>query len=182
VIVIIMGVTGAGKTTIGSLLAQRLGWQFADADDFHPPANIEKMRQGVPLTDADRTPWLTALRGVILRWTTEKRNFVLACSALKRGYRTVLLTGAEVKFVYLKGSSELLNERLMHRHGHFATNQILASQFASLEEPTEEAALIVDVKKSPQEIVIEILERLQFPADGSLVADGHTGPAPTAPA
>jgi gluconokinase len=157
-VVIAMGVTGAGKTTIGRLLAEQLGWQFADADDFHPAANVEKMRHGIPLTDDDRRPWLERLRSEIERWIAANRNIVLACSALKRSYRDELAAGPQVKFVYLKGSARLIAERLRARHGHFAGEAILAGQFADLEEP--EDAIAVDISPSPQEIVREIRARL----------------------
>src|SRR4029077_13571152 len=114
-----MGVTGAGKTTVGNLLAQQLGWEFADADRFHSPANVERIRLGIPLDDADRAPWLSALRQAMERWVTEHRNVVLACSALKESYRDQLALGSEVKFVYLKGSYDLIYQRLRQRHGHF---------------------------------------------------------------
>ena len=149
-----MGPTGAGKTTIGSLLASQLGWEFVDGDRFHPPANVGKMKRGIPLNDADREPWLGAIREAMLRWITEKRNIVLACSALKRAYRHRLAAGPEVKLVYLKGSYDLLRERLRRRYGHFANEAILAGQFADLEEP--EDAVTVDVSSSPEEIVAQI--------------------------
>jgi gluconokinase len=157
-IVIVMGVTGSGKTTVGRLLAEQLGWQFADADDFHPQSNVEKMRRGTPLTDDDRQPWLERLRAAIDSWIVEGRNAVLACSALKRSYRQELEAGPEVRFVYLKGSAQLIAERVRARHGHFAGEQILAGQFADLEEP--EDAVIVDIAATPQEIVVEIRGKL----------------------
>lgn len=157
-IVVVTGVTGSGKTTVGSLLAKRLGWEFADADDFHSAANKEKIRHGIPLTDADRMPWLAALHDKITQWMTEKRNVVLACSALKQSYREMLWHGPEVKFVYLKGSHELIYQRLRARKGHFADEHILASQFADLEEPTD--AIIVDITPPPEQIVKEICRRL----------------------
>jgi gluconokinase len=157
-IVIVMGVVGAGKTTIGRLLAEQLGWQFADADDFHPPSNVEKIRHGVALTDADRQPWLESLRAAIERWISEKSNVVLACSALKRTYRRELEAGTEVRFVYLKGSADLIADRLRSRQGHFAGEQILASQFADLEEP--EAAVTVEIASTPEQIVAEIRQKL----------------------
>jgi gluconokinase len=157
-IVIIMGVVGSGKTTIGQLLAQELGWEFADADDFHPPSNVEKIRQGIPLEDADREPWLDRLRQAIVEWIAQGRNVVLACSALKRSYRRKLEAGPEVRFVYLKGSAALITERLRSRHGHFADAKILASQLADLEEP--EGALTVDIAATPPEIVATIRKRL----------------------
>src|SRR5262249_50626217 len=119
-IVVIMGVTGSGKTTVGSLLAKQLDWGFADADEFHPPANIEKMRQGIGLTDADRVPWLKAIHEAMLQWQAERKNFVLACSALKESYREVLREKVAPKFVYLRGSAALIQSRLTHRSGHYA--------------------------------------------------------------
>jgi len=153
-----MGVVGAGKTTIGMLLAQKLGWEFADADDFHPKQNIEKISQGIPLTDSDRAPWLAALHQAIERWNAEGRNVVLACSALKQSYRNELRVGP-VRFVYLKGDYDLLSRRLGSRHGHFATESILKSQLADLEEPEE--AITVTVDKSSDEIVSEIIRKLK---------------------
>jgi gluconokinase len=157
-IVIVMGVVGAGKTTVGSLLAEQLGWEFADADDFHPSSNVEKIRHGIALSDADRRPWLETLREAIARWSAEGHNVVLACSALKRSYRRELEVGPQVRFVYLKGSSDLIAERLRERQGHFAGQQILASQFADLEEP--ETAVTAEIAATPQQIVAEIREKL----------------------
>ena len=157
-IVIVMGVTGAGKTTIGRLLAEQSGWEFADADDFHPQSNVEKIRRGVSLTDDDRKPWLAALRAAIEHWIAEKRDVVLACSALKRTYRQELEAGPEVRFVYLKGSPELIASRLCSRQGHFAGEQILAGQFADLEEP--DGAVTVDIASTPPQIVVEIRRKL----------------------
>jgi gluconokinase len=157
-IVIVMGVVGSGKTTIGRLLAQQMGWEFADADDFHPASNVEKIRSGIPLTDADRAPWLDSLRSTISQWVVARRNVVLACSALKRSYRENLEAGPEVRFVYLKGSPALIADRLRLRQGHFANEQILASQFADLEEP--EDAITVSISPEPQKIVSEIRKRL----------------------
>jgi gluconokinase len=159
-IVIVMGTTGSGKTTIGSLLAKRLGWEFEDADGFHPPSNVEKMKHGVPLTDADREPWLKALHDKIVEWTAEKRSVVLACSALKQSYRDELRASSDVKFVYLKGSYQLFSERVLARKGHFAKQDLLASQFATLEEPTD--AIIVDAAPSPEQIVSEVRRKLGF--------------------
>lgn len=153
-----MGVVGAGKTTVGSLLAQKLGWQFADADDFHPAANVEKIRQGIALDDSDRAPWLAALRDAILRWNVERRNAVLACSALKHKYREELRVDG-VRFVYLKGDYELIQHRLRARHGHFASHSILKSQFEDLERP--EDAITVEVDKTPDAIVSEIIDKLK---------------------
>jgi gluconokinase len=155
-----MGVVGSGKTTIGQLLAQRLGWQFADADDFHPPANIDKIHRGVPLDDCDRAPWLSALHKAIEQWNETQRNVVLACSALKRSYREQLRAGP-VQFVYLKGSYELILSRLRSRHGHFASESILASQFADLQEPDD--AITVAVDQTPEAIAAEIRAQLKPP-------------------
>src|SRR5260370_11840429 len=153
-----MGTTGAGKTTIGALLAAQLTWQFADADTFHPRANIDKMSHGIPLNDADRAPWLEAMRKAILEWIAVGKNVVLACSALKRDYRNKLRPSPEVKIIYLKETYALFAERIRHRHGHFAGEQILAGQFADLEEPDD--AITIDASKTPDEIVAEIRKRL----------------------
>ena len=159
-IVIVMGVTGAGKTTVGKLLALQLGWKFADADSFHSAANKEKMSQGIALDDADRAPWLASMRAAILQWSGERQNVVLACSALKRDYRQTLDIGSEVKFVYLKGNYEVIYERLLSRHGHFATETILRSQFEALEEPS--GAVVVDLRKTPEQLVTEIRAKLNL--------------------
>jgi gluconokinase len=159
-IVIVMGTTGSGKTTIGSLLAKRMGWEFVDADDFHPPPNVEKMKHGIPLTDADREPWLKALHDRIVEWIAEKRSAVLACSALKQSYRDELGVSSDVRFVYLKGSYQLFSERVLARRGHFAKQDLLASQFATLEEPTD--AITVDATPPPEQIVSELRRQLGF--------------------
>ncbi len=153
-----MGPAGAGKTTIGELLASQLGWSFVDGDTFHSPANIEKMSRGVPLEDSDRIPWLNSIREAMLRWDAPRQNIVLTCSALKRSYRDLLQINSNVKLVYLKGTYDLLRERLRSRKGHYATEQLLASQFADLEEP--EDAITIDVARPPEEIVAEIRKLL----------------------
>ena len=153
-----MGVVGAGKTTVGNLLAQRLSWRFADADDFHPAANVEKIRRGIPLDDSDRAPWLAALRDAILRWNAEGQNAVLACSALKRKYRDELSADG-VRYVYLKGDYDLIEQRLQARRGHFASDSILKSQFEDLEQPDD--AITVDIDKKPEAIVSEIIDKLK---------------------
>jgi gluconokinase len=159
-IVIIMGVTGAGKTTIGSLLAQQLGWKFADADDFHSHANKEKMAKGIGLTDADRGPWLRAIHDAMAKWESDGQSAVIACSALKHSYRKILREGIQVQFVYLQGSAELILERLKLRKGHYATGELVASQFAALEEPRD--AYLVDIGPDPETIVKEIRARLKL--------------------
>ena len=164
-VLILMGVAGAGKTTVGTLLAHKLGWQFADADDFHPRDSIEKISRGIPLNDSDRAPWLAAMRSAILQWSAAGENVVLACSALKRGYRDELRAGP-VRFVCLKGSYALLLERLRLRHGHFADEKILASQLATLEQPgnDEQDAISVAIEETPQAIVSKIIANLKLPS------------------
>jgi len=154
VVIVLMGVSGAGKTTVGRLLASQLKWEFADADDYHPAANVEKMRAGIPLTDADRTPWLETLHALIAAWIATGTNAALACSALKHAYRERLRVAPQVQIVYLKGTPKLLQQRLHSRQDHFMTEQMLDSQLAALEEP--EHAVAVDVDRSPAEIVTEI--------------------------
>jgi gluconokinase len=163
-----MGVAGAGKTTVGALLAQKLGWHFADADDFHPPENKEKISRGIALSDADRAPWLAAMRGAILQWNAAGTNVVLACSALKRSYRDELRVGA-VRFVYLKGDSALLLDRLRSRHGHFADEKILASQLETLEAPSGDetgdprlSTITIAIDRGPEEIVAAIIAKLNL--------------------
>src|SRR5258708_2774069 len=156
-VLILMGVVAAGKTTVGTLLAQKLGWQFADADDFHPAENIEKISHGIALDDSDRAPWLAAMHNAIQQWDAEGKNVILACSALKHSYRNELRAG-NVRFVYLKGSYDLILNRLRARRGHFASESILQSQFADLEEP--EDAITVEIDKTPDAIVSEIVEEL----------------------
>jgi gluconokinase len=154
-IILIMGVSGSGKTTIGQHLASTLHWQFKDADDFHPPENIEKMAQGIPLTDGDRTPWLLALQHAIQIWIQTNSNVILACSALKSSYRQILYQPSDpVQIVYLKGSFKLIQQRLNQRHGHYMKADLLESQFKALEEP--EKALIVDIDQPPDTIAEQI--------------------------
>jgi len=153
-----MGPAGSGKTTVGELLAVQLKWEFADADNFHSPANIQKMAHGIPLHDEDRIPWLHSLRDAIQQWDAQNKNVVLACSALKRSYRELLQINSNVKLVYLKGSYELFRERLRSRKGHYAGEQILAGQFADLEEPTD--AITIDAAQSPEQIVAETRKQL----------------------
>lgn len=157
-ILIVMGVVGAGKTTVGSLLANQLGWAFADADNYHSAGNKSKIHQGTPLTDADRAPWLRRLHQEIMDWIASGKNVVLSCSALKRSYRDGLKVGPEVRFVYLKGDAALIDSRLRTRKGHFADDKILASQLSDLEEPEDAVAVSIDA--SPAEIVENIRRQL----------------------
>lgn len=159
-VIVLMGVSGAGKTTVGRLLASQLGWDFADGDDYHSAANVEKMRNGIPLTDADRAPWLATLRGLIMSWIETGKQVVLACSALKGAYREELLVASEVHLVYLRASPGLLHERLRERQGHFMTEKMLGSQLETLEGP--ECAVVIGVDKSPSEIAAEIRKRLRL--------------------
>jgi gluconokinase len=157
-IVVLMGVTGSGKTTVGRMLAAELGWNYYDADDFHSPANIEKMKRGIPLDDADRKPWLEALRDLIRNRLERSENCVLASSALKRSYRDYLLVDEQVRLIYLRGSYELIKKRLSERRGHYMNPQLLDSQFETLEEP--EGHLTIDVSLPSAEIVKSIRDQL----------------------
>ncbi len=158
-VIIVMGVSGSGKTTIGQALASTLGWGFNDADDFHSAANVQKMKKGLPLTDADRQPWLRNLRTAIEKWTRDGPGHVLACSALKAAYRDILgRNDPEVKFVYLQGSFDLISQRLKERKSHFFNPALLLSQFEALETP--ENALVIDASREPQEIVQAVVQQI----------------------
>jgi len=159
-IILVMGTTGSGKSTVGEMLAQRLGWLFLDGDDFHSAANKEKMHRGIPLGDADRAPWLAAIHDELLRQNQQGHHAVLACSALKQEYRDELGVGLEMRVVYLKGSEAVLRAHIEGRHGHFAGESLLASQLATLEEPVD--ALVEDVSRTPEEIVAEVRARLNL--------------------
>ena len=160
-IVIIFGVSGSRKTTLGKLLGDELGWRFYEADDFHSGANIDKMKRGVPLTDGDRQPWLERLRELIMRAIAAGENAVLACSALKRAYRDRLRTNEEVKFVFLHGDHALIEKQMGQRRGHFMDPELLRSQFADLEEPqSDEHVLTIELGRIPQELVEEIKAKL----------------------
>ena len=150
-VVVLMGVTGSGKSTIGRLLSQQLGWKYYDADDFHPSANVEKMRSGIPLNDDDRKPWLETLRDLISQCLERGENAVLACSALKESYREFLVLNERVRLIYLKGNRELLKERLAARRGHYMNPALLDSQLETLEEP--KGGYKIDISLSPAEIV-----------------------------
>jgi len=159
-----MGVSASGKTTVGKLLAEGLGWQFYDADDFHPPANVNKMRSGIPLTDEDRAPWLQALASLIEQSLASSRSIVLACSALKAVYRDRLRAPARsdekaVQIVYLKIPISVAAERSVQRRDHFMPAALVESQFATLEEPSD--AIVIDATLAPEEIVAEIRKAIE---------------------
>jgi gluconokinase len=157
-IVLVMGVTGSGKTTVGKLLAQRMGWNFLDADDFHSSANREKMHRGIPLDDADRTPWLNSIHDELANRNRSGQDIVLACSALKQEYRDILGAGLNWKIVYLHGSIAQLHRNLVARKNHFAGENLIPSQLGTLEEPS--GAIVEDIASTPEEIVEDICVHL----------------------
>jgi gluconokinase len=155
--VILMGVAGSGKTAVGKGIAARLNWLFLDADDFHPAANIEKMKHGIPLNDQDRIPWLRALRNELRRLLAEGRSVILACSALKESYRKLLSDDvAPMSFVLLDVDQETIRERLRHRSAHFFPKELMNSQFAALEKPKD--AIIIDARKSLDEVTDRVVQ------------------------
>ena len=157
-VIILMGVTASGKTTVGRRLATLLGYQFYDADDFHPRANIDKMRRGIPLNDAERLPWLETLRDLVCHCIAEDTDAVLACSALKEVYRQYLLVDPQVTLVYLKADQDLIRQRLLQRQGHFMNPELLENQFATLEEPRQ--GIWIDASLAPEDIVNAIRHQL----------------------
>jgi gluconokinase len=170
-VLVVMGVSGSGKTTVAAMLAGRLGWPFEDADDLHPASNVEKMHAGVPLTDEDRWPWLRA----VAAWIDDQRaaggNGVVACSALRKAYRDVIVAGrSDVRLVYLRGEKPLVLRRQAARQGHFMPSSLVDSQFAALEEPGgDEAPIVVSIDKRPGAIVDAVVEALDAavpPPDG----------------
>ena len=169
-VLVVMGVSGCGKSTVAALLAGRLGWDLQEGDDLHPPANVEKMRAGQPLTDDDRWPWLDDVAAWIHARTSTGRSGVITCSSLRRVYRDRLRGGGpapEVVFVYVRGSRELIADRLAARTGHYMPAGLLDSQFAALEEPgTDENVEAVDAGGTPAAIVDEVLTRLHLPRTG----------------
>jgi gluconokinase len=181
VIVIVMGVSGCGKTTVGRLLAARMGWEFLDADGFHPPANVEKMRAGTPLGDADRVAWLAALRKAISDRLAAERSAVLACSALREGYRRELRRpGEPIHYVYLKGDFATIHRRLAAgREGHYMPLSLLGSQFETLEEPAD--AIVVSVELSPEQAVEQIVRALDRAAPVPTNAGQATSSRPDGP-
>lgn len=174
-VVIVMGVSGCGKSTVGALLALRLRWEFEDADWFHLASNIDKMHSGIPLTDEDRRPWLDAIAAWIDQSRRSGGRGVVACSALKRRYRNVLIGDrADVRLVYLKGNETLIARRIATRHEHFMPPSLLHSQFDALEEPgPDENPIVVSIEPRPREIVTQILSALNM-------IEGAQPPAQTA--
>ena len=160
-IVVLFGVAGSGKTTISRLLAQELGWKFYEADELHPRSNVKKMRQGIPLTDMDRWPWLERLRELLGESIARKENVILACSALKEKYREYLQISDEIKWVYLKGKYRLIADRLQLRRDHFMNPILLRSQFEILEEPKGDV-VIVDIDATPTKLAQTIRKELQI--------------------
>jgi gluconokinase len=165
-VIVVMGVSGSGKTDVGRALAGRLGWVFEDADNWHPASNIGKMQSGVALTDADREPWLRSLSNAGRNWIADKRDVVLACSALRKWHRNLLRDGVpdpkSIRFVFLKGTFAEINRRLRLRVGHFMPESLLESQFATLQEPDASEALVVDVSQSIASVVDSIIADLQL--------------------
>lgn len=158
-IVVVMGVAGSGKTTVGTMLADAMHCAFLEGDSLHSAANVEKMSRGIPLTDADRAPWLGAIHARLLDAFTRGECLVVGCSALKQSYRTLLADGIPITWIYLKGSAALIRSRLQHRTEHYMKANMLASQFEALEEPSD--ALVVDVSQPPAAIVEQILAALR---------------------
>ena len=172
VVVVVMGVSGSGKSTIGSLLASCLRWEFEDADWLHPAANVDKMHNGIPLTDEDRLPWLEAVATWIDHCRRSSAHGVISCSALKRCYRDMLIGDrADVRLVYLKGDETLIARRIATRHEHFMSRSLLHSQYEALEEPgPDENPIVVSIEPRPHEIVAQILSALNM-VDGAQVPE-----------
>jgi gluconokinase len=160
-IIVVMGVSGSGKTTIGKMLADAIRCSFLEGDSLHSKENVEKMSHGIPLTDSDRAPWLTAIRTHILKFFKRGQDLVVACSALEQQYREVLADGIPITWVYVKGSEELIRSRMKHRTGHFMKANMLPSQFDALEELSD--AVVVDISRPPSAIVAQILAQLLRP-------------------
>jgi gluconokinase len=160
---IFMGVSGSGKSTIAALVAQHLGWPMIEGDDLHPPANIAKMTQGIPLNDDDRRPWLEAIAAHIDTWRQAGSQGVITCSSLRHAYRDILRAGHDdIRFVFLKGSYELLLGRMQHRQRHFMPASLLQSQFATLEEPGSDEAITVSIDQPVEGIVADTLAQLHL--------------------
>ncbi len=163
-VIVVMGVASSGKTSLGERLAEKLGWPFRDADSFHPPANVAKMSGGIPLTDEDRKPWLAAIAAWIDDLRASGGNGIVTCSALKKAYREVIVGARpDVALVYLRGSRELIGQRMAARQHHFMPPALLDSQFATLEEPgADENPLVVQVEASKEAIVEQVVRELQL--------------------
>lgn len=159
-VLIIMGVAGSGKTSVGKLLSEKLDWQYFEGDAYHPKENVEKMSNGIPLNDKDRMPWLLKLRSIIEDSLAKGTNIILTCSALKESYRKILKVSDEVRFIYLKGGYELIEDRMMKRNDHFMKPGMLKSQFEALEEPKD--ALAIDIDNSCENIIDVILKNLKL--------------------
>ena len=157
---VVMGVSGCGKSTVGKLIAERLGARYAEGDSFHPPGNVEKMRSGQPLDDVDRLPWLEAMASAIRDWNAKGETVVLACSALKRRYRDVLRSGGDLRFIHLAGDKALIASRLAARKGHYMPPTLLDSQFAALEPPGDDEAITVAIDGPAETIAARALDRL----------------------
>jgi gluconokinase len=153
-VILLMGVSGSGKTTIGQMLSAQLNWPFVDGDSLHSAANVAKMAAGIPLTDDDRAPWLQSIHDVMEGWRTQQKNGIIASSALKEKYRHILITSPEIKLVYLRGTYDLIYSRMQHRPGHYMKPEMLQSQFAALEEPND--AITVEISAPVEEIIATI--------------------------
>ena len=160
-VIVVMGVSGSGKTTVGYMLAEAIRCSFLEGDSLHSKENVEKMTHGIPLTDADRAPWLTAIHTHILEFFHRQESLVVACSALEQQYRDVLADGVSLTWVYLKGSAEIIRSRMKQRRKHFIKADMLPSQFEALEEPSD--AIVVDISLSPSAIVEQVLTHLPRP-------------------
>jgi gluconokinase len=177
VIILVMGVSGSGKSTVGGLIAERLGWPLIDADRFHSPENIRRMSAGIPLTDADRLPWLRAVRSELDRLAAAGTSVVLACSALKRSYRAILSDdlSTEFRIVFLRGDRDTIRVRMGSRE-HFMKPHMLASQFADLEEPAEDEAVILDIHDAPHDLAARAIRLLGLcPGDQSACSPASRG-------
>ena len=159
-VILVMGVAGSGKTTVGTLLAKKLGWSFLDADDFHSAANREKMHRGIPLSDEERLPWLIAIHEELVRRSTHGENGVLACSALRQSYRDILCKDLQLTVVFLRATSEQLHRNFAARAHHFVGENLVPSQLATLEVPTD--AVVEDIAQSPAEIVADVCAQLRL--------------------
>ena len=165
-VLVVMGVAGSGKSTVARAIVERTGWRFQEGDDLHPPANVAKMHAGTPLTDEDRWPWLHAIAEVIDGWLVKGVSGVVACSALKRAYRDILLGGrANVRLLYLRGSRKVIDARLRARHGHFMPESLLDSQLATLQEPTAvERPMVLNIANPPEALAAKALAALGIAA------------------